>query len=130
MRQSLVAGNWKMNGSRASAKELVEGIKAGIAGTVKTQIALCPPHAYLADVAAMLQGTSMALGAQNLCYASSGAYTGEISATMLLDFGCTCYRRPLGAAGAVWRRQQNRGAQVSRGKQVWTHADFLCRRDA
>lgn len=89
MRQPLVAGNWKMNGSRASARELVEGIKAGVASAVKAQIALCPPHAYLADVSAMLQGTPVMLGAQNLCYASSGAYTGEISATMLLDFGCT-----------------------------------------
>ena len=89
MRQPLVAGNWKMHGSRASVRELVGAIKAGVTSAVKTQIALCPPHAYLADVAAMLQDTPMALGAQNLCYASSGAYTGEISAAMLLDFGCT-----------------------------------------
>lgn len=88
MRQSLVAGNWKMNGSRAAARDLVEGIKAGIGSVKKAKVAICPPFVYLADCAALLKGTPIALGGQNLYHAASGAYTGEISAAMLGDFGC------------------------------------------
>lgn len=92
----MVAGNWKMNGSRASARDLVEGIKAGIinfpqagmTGNKSVQIVICPPYVYLADCAALLKGTSIALGAQNLYPAPAGAYTGEISAAMLVDFQC------------------------------------------
>ena len=85
-----------MNGSRASARDLVEGIKAGInglshddtAGNKDAQVVICPPCVYLADCAALLKGSSIALGAQNLYHAPSGAYTGEISAAMLVDFQC------------------------------------------
>jgi len=88
MRQPLIAGNWKMNGSRASIKELLDGLKAGI-GEVKTaEVAVCPPYVYLADVQARLEGTPIAWGGQNLSTEPGGAFTGEISADMLLDFGC------------------------------------------
>ncbi|MDX1253024.1 MAG: triose-phosphate isomerase [Gammaproteobacteria bacterium] len=88
MRQPLVAGNWKMNGSRASVRALVEGAKAGLGGVGQVQVAVCPPFVYLADVAALLEGSAVMLGAQNLYFAASGAYTGETSAAMLMDFGC------------------------------------------
>ena len=78
-----------MNGSRASARDLVEGIKAGISGVKNAQVAICPPFVYLADCAALLNGSSIVLGAQNLYHAPSGAYTGEISAAMLVDFQCS-----------------------------------------
>jgi triosephosphate isomerase len=88
MRRPFVAGNWKMNGSAASNKALLDGIKAGLAAVTSTEVAVCPPFVYLRDVAGQLQGTAVALGAQNLSEQSGGAYTGEISAAMLLDFGC------------------------------------------
>ncbi len=88
MRRPFVAGNWKMNGSAASNKALLEGIKAGLADATSTEVAVCPPFVYLRDVAGQLQGTAVALGAQNLSEQSAGAYTGEVSATMLVDLAC------------------------------------------
>ncbi len=88
MRQPLIAGNWKMNGSRDSIKTLLDGLKAGI-GDVKTaEVAVCAPYVYLADVQSQLSGTPIAWGGQNLSTEEKGAFTGEISASMLLDFGC------------------------------------------
>lgn len=85
-----------MHGSRASAQDLVEGLKAGIRDSISgapgdkggVQVVICPPFVYLADCAALLKGSAIALGAQNLYHAPSGAYTGEISAAMLMDFQC------------------------------------------
>ncbi len=88
MRRPFVAGNWKMNGSAASNKALLDGIKAGLVAVASTDVAVCPPFVYLRDVAEQLQGTTVALGAQNLSEQSAGAYTGEISAAMLLDLAC------------------------------------------
>jgi len=87
MRKPLVAGNWKMNGSRESAKTLVSGIKEGAAGLV-ADIAVCPPFVYLGEVGALLDGSSIALGAQNVSQCGNGAYTGEISTSMLSDMAC------------------------------------------
>ncbi len=86
MRTPLIAGNWKMNGSLQTVIELVEGIKAGKAG--KAQLAVCPPAVYLMKVGGMLDGTDIALGAQNVCDQETGAFTGEISASMLKESGC------------------------------------------
>jgi triosephosphate isomerase len=74
MRSSLIAGNWKMNGSLASVIELVEGIKAGNAGSA--ELAVCPPSIYLMKVGGMLDGTDIALGSQNVCDQEKGAFTG------------------------------------------------------
>ncbi len=87
MRSSLIAGNWKMNGSLPSVIELVEGIKSGSAG--KAELAVCPPSIYLMKVGGMLAGTDIALGSQNVCDQEKGAFTGEISAAMLLESGCS-----------------------------------------
>lgn len=88
MRQPLVAGNWKMNGSRASIEALLDGIKAGITPEMRAEIAVCPPAVYLAQVAEALQGSSVAWGAQNVSEHESGAYTGEVAPAMLNDFEC------------------------------------------
>jgi triosephosphate isomerase len=89
MRQAIIAGNWKMNGSRESIKALLDGIKAGIGEVNSAEVAVCAPFVYLADVQAQLDGTPVAWGAQNVSKEASGAFTGEIAASMLLDFGCT-----------------------------------------
>jgi triosephosphate isomerase len=88
MRKVFIAGNWKMNGSRASNKELLDGLKAGIASVKKADVAVCAPYIYLPDVAAQLTGTPIAWGAQNVSTEAKGAFTGEIAASMIADFNC------------------------------------------
>ncbi|HNQ04550.1 MAG TPA: triose-phosphate isomerase [Thiobacillaceae bacterium] len=88
MRRKLVAGNWKMNGSLAENEALLAGLQAGL-GDVKADVAVCVPFPYLAQVQARLAGSAIAWGAQNLSPHARGAYTGEVSASMLRDFACT-----------------------------------------
>ena len=88
MRQKLVAGNWKMNGSKASIKELLDGIKKGIGDVVDSEVAVCPSCCYLGEAESQLSGTPIAWGAQNLSTEEKGAFTGELSAAMVNDFAC------------------------------------------
>lgn len=81
-----VIGNWKMNGNRASNAELLAAVKA--AGRQACQVGVCAPYPYLADVAISLQGSPVQWGAQDVSAHESGAYTGEVSAGMLEEFGC------------------------------------------
>jgi len=83
MRARLVAGNWKMHGSLAANAALLDTLVA--AGV---ECVVCVPFPYLAQAAERLKGTRVALGAQNLSEHASGAYTGEVSATMLGECGC------------------------------------------
>jgi triosephosphate isomerase len=87
MRRKLVVGNWKMNGSKASNAALLSGISAGIDGA-KADCAVCAPAPYLAQCEAALAGSLAAWGAQDVSRHAGGAYTGEVSATMLADFAC------------------------------------------
>ena len=87
-RQILVAGNWKMNGSKDSINSLIDGIKAGLGSVDKAAVAVCPPYIYISEVASLVAGTDIGVGGQNLSTEASGAFTGEISADMLNDFGC------------------------------------------
>jgi len=87
MRRKLLVGNWKMNSSLAANTALLAGIKAG-AGKVRCDIAVCAPAPYLAQCQSELTGTSITWGAQDLSSHDSGAFTGEVSASMLRDFGC------------------------------------------
>ena len=85
MRKNLVAGNWKMNGSLVENAALLAGVKTALAGM---EAVVCVPFPYLAQAQSALAGSSIAWGAQNLSEQARGAYTGEVSASMLLDFGC------------------------------------------
>ncbi|MDO9168765.1 MAG: triose-phosphate isomerase [Methylobacter sp.] len=87
MRRSLVVGNWKMNGTLASAELLVNGIIAGL-GENGADIAVCVPYVHIPKVSELVKSTSLALGAQNVGDKPSGAFTGEISAAMLSEFNC------------------------------------------
>lgn len=87
MRQPFVAGNWKMNGTRESATALLEDIVQGISPADR-EVVVCPPFVYLADAARILKGSELALGAQTVSEEESGAFTGEIAASMLQDFDC------------------------------------------
>jgi triosephosphate isomerase len=88
MREFLVAGNWKMNGSSVACAELVDGILAGMPLSDSVKLIICPPYLYLDKLAHKLTETSLSLGAQNVSQYGSGAYTGEISPRMLRDIGC------------------------------------------
>lgn len=89
MRQILVAGNWKLNGSLESIKQLVAGITAGAGDTGNTQIAVCPPFVYIPLVSNLLADSKVVVGSQDVSDQASGAFTGEISGPMLKDFNCT-----------------------------------------
>jgi triosephosphate isomerase len=87
-RRPLVAGNWKLHGSRASNKALLDALLAGMASLSGVECVVCVPFPYLCEVAEQLRGTALAWGAQNVSEHSKGAYTGEVSAAMLAEFGC------------------------------------------
>ncbi len=92
MRTPLIAGNWKMNLNRAEATALagtvVQALRADAGKYQNAEVALCPPSVYLDAVAQTVQGSPVALGAQNLYHEKNGAFTGEVSAAMLQDVGC------------------------------------------
>jgi triosephosphate isomerase (TIM) len=87
MKQKLIAGNWKMNGSQEANATLVAALRAELPSPPTCGVALCVPAPYLASVAALLQGSSMLVGAQDVSEHEAGAYTGEVSAAMLKDLG-------------------------------------------
>lgn len=86
-RQPLVAANWKMNGSLESMKPLLNAIKTGL-DKAKAEVAICAPYVYLPELKQGLDGSAISVGAQNVSEHEAGAYTGEISTSMLNDFGC------------------------------------------
>jgi triosephosphate isomerase len=88
MRRPLVAGNWKMHGSRAENAELIEALLHGVPGQTAGEIAVCPPFPYLWEVGRLLKESNVSLGAQSVCAEPVGAFTGEVSAAMLKDVGC------------------------------------------
>jgi triosephosphate isomerase len=89
MRRPIVAGNWKMNGSRAENDRLIDAIQGTLAADSVADIVVCPPFPYLGEVARALRGSNIAVGAQDVCAEAVGAHTGEVSAAMLRDVGCT-----------------------------------------
>jgi triosephosphate isomerase len=88
MRQPLVAGNWKMNGSRESVQTLLTGIKSGMGDVRVAEVAVAAPFIFIPQVQTLLAGSGISWGGQDLSTESAGAYTGEISSSMLLEFGC------------------------------------------
>jgi triosephosphate isomerase len=89
MRKPFLAGNWKMNMDAASSIALVKAIAAEVGQADGIDIAVCPPFVYLQSVAAALSSSNIALGAQDVYHQANGAFTGEISCSMLKDVSCT-----------------------------------------
>lgn len=88
MRKILVAGNWKMHGSKAMVESLLESLVAGTRNSSDVDMAVFPPFPYLAQAQSLLQDSDICWGGQNLNPVAQGAHTGEVAAGMLLDFGC------------------------------------------
>lgn len=89
MRQWIVAGNWKMHNTISESVRLATEIKQGVSGLKNGQVVLAPPFTALQSVNDVLQGSSVALAAQNMHFENKGAYTGEVSPVMLKDAGCS-----------------------------------------
>ncbi len=87
MRKKIVAGNWKMNKTASEAAALIDEIKKEVADVTKVDVVVCPPFTNLQVAAAACAGSNVKLGAQNVHWEASGAYTGEISAAMLKGLG-------------------------------------------
>lgn len=87
MREILIAGNWKLNGSNQSITELVKAVASSV-GAVNCSVVVCAPYVYVPLVSELLGSSSLYLGSQDVSEHESGAYTGEVSAKMLSDFNC------------------------------------------
>jgi len=88
MRRPIVAGNWKMHGSRADNARLIEELLAGCPARPAALSVVCPPFVYLQEVGRLLRDSHFSLGGQDVCADAQGAFTGEVSAGMLKDVGC------------------------------------------
>ncbi|MBR6022718.1 MAG: triose-phosphate isomerase [Kiritimatiellae bacterium] len=88
MRKKIVAGNWKMNMTTAEAASLVTALKGQLAGFREADVVVCPPFTAIETVSRLVQGTNIDLGAQNMHWEKSGAFTGEISPAMLRELYC------------------------------------------
>ncbi len=88
MRRPIVIGNWKMNGDTEFTRDLLDALCDGWSGVHECEVAVCPPYPYLPLASEILGNTNIGWGAQDVSIHESGAYTGEVSAQMLADFGC------------------------------------------
>ena len=88
MRRPVVAGNWKMHGSRAANEALLAELAESVDPQWQTDIVVFPPYVYLADAVRSLEGEDIAVGAQDVCTEPVGAFTGQVAAAMLKDVGC------------------------------------------
>ena len=88
MRKPLVAGNWKMYGTRAENAALVRTLLDRLQPGARAEVLVCPPFVYLWETGRLLKDSEVALGAQSVCAESLGAFTGEVSGAMLRDVGC------------------------------------------
>ncbi len=88
MRKTIVAGNWKMNGTREANRELLSQLVAGVDVAQGVEVLVCPPAVYLDQATSLVKDTAIKVGAQNVSDQPKGAFTGEIALPMLQDLGC------------------------------------------
>lgn len=88
MRKKIVVGNWKMHGARCDAQTLIEAVKMGAKALPQVDVVILPPFVHLQQTQAMLENSAVAWGGQNLYLGKQGAFTGEISGPLLVDYGC------------------------------------------
>lgn len=87
-RTPVIVGNWKMNLTRSAAADLVHALRSKLDRVTDVEMGVCPVFTVLASVAPLLEGSPIGLGAQNIAWADSGAFTGEVSGEMLREVGC------------------------------------------
>ncbi len=89
MRRKVIAGNWKMNGDLIQSKDLITKLISGLSGQqIHCEVIICPPFTSLSEASSLVKSTTVKLGAQNMYFEDSGAFTGEISPSMLISAGC------------------------------------------
>ncbi len=88
MRQPLIMGNWKLNGTKASVEALINGLKAPAAAAANVEVAVCPSVIFLGQVEQLTAGSAIKFGSQDADLHTAGAFTGENSPVMLKEFGC------------------------------------------
>ena len=88
MRQNMIAGNWKMNGTSDSVKTLIDGVVSGLSADQKCDVVVCAPYVYIPAVVSATASSAVKVGAQDVSEQDSGAYTGEVSGEMAKDVGC------------------------------------------
>lgn len=119
MRKPLVAGNWKMHGSRAGNHRLLSVLQQDIGAQAFVSVAVCPPALYLGNAVAQLEGSTISVGAQDCSDETQGAFTGEIAASMLREIGCQYVivghseRRARQAEDSRWVARKFMAAQVA-----------------
>jgi triosephosphate isomerase len=126
MRRPFIAGNWKMHGSRAENAELIEGLLLGLPAQTTVDIAVCPPSVYLWEVGRLLKSSNVALGAQSVCAETLGAFTGETSAAMLKDIGCTYVIVGHSERRAIYREDDSLVARKFLAAQAHGLIPILC----
>jgi triosephosphate isomerase (TIM) len=112
MRRKLVVANRKMNGNLSTNKAFLEGLMAGTRDYPNADYVVCVPHPYLFQAQAILQGSHIAWGGQNMSRYQSGAYTGSVSPPMLTEFGCEYV-----IIGHSERRQRGFDTDLSTGER-------------
>lgn len=88
-KKPFIVGNWKMNLTLAEGVEFARSLRKSVQGKNDVMCGICPPYVFLKDISAVIEGSGIYLGAQNIHNEQSGAYTGEISALMVREAGCT-----------------------------------------
>ena len=126
MRRPIVAGNWKLHGSRAENARLIEDLMAQLPSKPAGQCIVCPPFVYLQEIARLLRGSSLELGAQDTCAESQGAFTGEVSAGMLKDVGCEYVIVGHSERRLIYRESEQLVARKFAAAQSKTLVPILC----
>jgi len=126
MRTKLVAGNWKMHGSLTENETLLSALKVGLAAGVGCESAVCVPFPFLTQVQALLQASPLGWGAQDVSEHAKGAYTGEVSASMLREFGCRYVLVGHSERRAMHGEDSRLVARKMRAAQVASLVPILC----
>ena len=126
MRRPIVAGNWKMHGTRSENARLIEEITSRYPADPAAECIVCPPYVYLQEVGRQLRDSTILLGAQDVCADPQGAFTGEVSAAMLKDVGCQYVIVGHSERRLLYRESDQLVARKFAGAQAKALVPILC----
>jgi triosephosphate isomerase (TIM) len=124
-RRPVVAGNWKMHGSRLENTRLIDALVEGLEAP-RAEVLVCPPFTYLAELARVAREGGLAIGGQDVCAEAQGAFTGEVSAAMLRDVGCTHVIVGHSERRAIYREDDGLVARKFMAAQAQGLVPILC----